>query len=99
MRTFERRNDGLGLTNRGIVGTAIGIAGAVLVVWIANKCGRHMQRWHNRPRDGLDGTECLRSQGAGLPGGRGHCDLRNGTSHYVMDICTGYAMASRVTQC
>ena len=56
----------LGLAHRRVVGPAVDVAGAVLVVGVADVGGRNVHRRHHRPGGGLDRPERLRGDGAGL---------------------------------
>ena len=81
---FERRDHGLGLAHGGVVGPAVGIARAVLVVGVADEGCRHMQRRYHGLGERIDRAQRLRGQRAGGPAGRfiGHCNLQGGASHH-----------------
>ena len=66
VRAFERGDHGFGLAHGRVVGTAVDVAGAVLVVGIADVGGRDVHRQRDRLGRGLDRAQRLRRDGAGF---------------------------------
>ena len=66
VRAFERGDHGLGLAHGRVVGPAVAVAGAILVVGIADEGGRDMHRQRDRPGRGVDCAERLRRDRARL---------------------------------
>ncbi len=64
VRAFERRDHGFGLAHRRVVRAAVGIAGAVLIVGIADEGGRDVHRQRHALGLGLDRAQRLRRDGA-----------------------------------
>ena len=64
VRAFERRDHGFGLAHRRVVRPAVRVAGAVLVVGIADERGRDVHRQRHALGLGLDRAQRLRRDGA-----------------------------------
>ena len=67
LRALERRDQRFGFAHRAVVGPAVDVAAAVLIVRVADISGRDVDRRHNGARRIVDAAERLRGQRARRP--------------------------------